>query len=68
MRFCGEQGGVWKKGSKFVHARPVFGVEGFWIDHVVDVIAGLFVGFNDGCLGFDEGKVVASQIQNHADL
>ena len=40
-------------GSKYVHARPFF-----WVDHVVDVTAALFVGLDDGCLGVDEGKGV----------
>ena len=64
MRFYGEYGGVWKKGSKFVHARPVFGVEGFRVDHIVDVFAAIFVRLNDGCLGVDEGKVVARVVIN----
>ena len=59
MGFHGEWWGVWKEGIKFVYARPVFWVEDFWVDHVVDVFAALSVGLNDDCLGVDEGKVVA---------
>ena len=53
-----------KKGSKFVHARPVFWFEDFWVDHVVDVFAALFVGLNDDCFGIDEGKVVSRVVIN----